>query len=385
MNEPILLYRWGSSSDIELIKAFNKAGIFFLEFNEPMKDYHADSDFSMKMISFLEKNPVSAVISFDYFPLISMICQIRKIKYLSWIYDCPQLTLESKTLGYDNNYIFNFDALYTERLIKTGAKNCYHMPLGALPKKVDFTNITYEHELSFIGNLYTEDKNRIRKAIEDNLFSEYTKGFLEGIINTQKKLYGFNLVKNSLDDSIVDEVSLVCELSLGDMYRQDAYQLVADAMNMEVSARERLDVLGLLGRSYPLSLYTGSKYPDEFKKSMIKNLGMVDYSKVGDIYSKSKINLNITSKSIESGVPLRVFDVLSAGGFLITNYQPEIAELFVDGEELVMYTSYEDLLDKAEYYLEHDKERVEISHNGYKAIEDRFDLSKQVVSLISLC
>jgi hypothetical protein len=43
---------------------------------------------------------------------------------------------------------------------------------------------------------------------------------------------------------------------------------------------------------------------------------------------------------------------MAAGGFLLSNYQPELAELFRDGEEVVMYTSMDDLKEKAGYYLE---------------------------------
>jgi spore maturation protein CgeB len=45
-------------------------------------------------------------------------------------------------------------------------------------------------------------------------------------------------------------------------------------------------------------------------------------------YNLSRINLSTGLHSISSGVPLRVFDIMGAGGFIITNYQPEIPELF---------------------------------------------------------
>ena len=54
------------------------------------------------------------------------------------------------------------------------------------------------------------------------------------------------------------------------------------------------------------------------------------------IFRESKINLNITLRSITSGMPLRALDIMGAGGFLLSNYQQELAENYIDGEELVL-------------------------------------------------
>ena len=65
----------------------------------------------------------------------------------------------------------------------------------------------------------------------------------------------------------------------------------------------------------------------------------------------TEINLNITAKSIRSALPLRIFDILACGGFCLTNYQPELEDLFTVGEDLDCYVSEDDLLAKTEYYL----------------------------------
>ena len=57
------------------------------------------------------------------------------------------------------------------------------------------------------------------------------------------------------------------------------------------------------------------------------------------IFNGSKIILNITSKAIRSGLPLRIFDICAAGGFLLTNYQEELPEYFEIGKEAEYYGS----------------------------------------------
>ena len=48
---------------------------------------------------------------------------------------------------------------------------------------------------------------------------------------------------------------------------------------------------------------------------------------------------------------------MSAGGFVLTNFQIEIPEYFEIGKEIETFSSQEELLDKITYYLEHEEER----------------------------
>ena len=88
------------------------------------------------------------------------------------------------------------------------------------------------------------------------------------------------------------------------------------------------------------------------------------------IFNNTRINLNITLRSIKSGIPLRGMDVMGAGGFLMSNYQADYYDWFVPGEDMVMYESVDDLSDKCRYYLTHDNERRQIAANGYGKISE---------------
>lgn len=375
MIDNVIVYRWGSTCEPPVLHILDELNISYITFEKKMEDYHADSQFAVEMIGLIHNKDAKAVFSFDYFPLISMICEINRIPYISWIYDCPMLTLQSKTLTNSMNYIYCFDRNYADRICDEGAKNCFHLPLGGndeLLRKIEFAEERspelkqkYSCDISFLGNLYNESKNRYRTAS----FSEYTRGFLEGVINSQLQIYGYNFVKELLTDDMVEEVKEKCNLKLGEMYRQDAGQLVADVVNMEISARERELVLKGIGSRYPLTLYTGSKLSKELQQLKIKNMGYADYeTEMPHIFRNSKININITAKTIETGVPLRVFDILSCGGFCLTNYQQEIVELFEDGEDLVTYSDMDDLINKVAYYLENEEERKRIAFHGYQTL-----------------
>ena len=402
MSKKIIFYQWGSLSEPRMEKVLKQNNVDHCVFAKKMKDYHADAEFAMEFLPVLHSEKILAVFSFDYYPLISMLCEMNRIPYLSWIYDCPLYTLYSKTLINEMNYIFCFDRSYSIYLQQMGARHCMHFPLaadagrlveicnsassslGSLDKGRDLPIVDvqkkYSCDISFVGNLYNEKKNRFRNV----KLSDYSRGYLEGVIGAQLKVYGYNFIRETLTEDIVKELTEACQLQLGDMYYQDSVRMAADVIGMEVSARERENVLRILGGFFDIDLYSGSKLPLSLQELKIHEKGYADYEKeMPYIFHNSKVNLNITSKTIESGIPLRVFDILSCGGFCLTNYQPEVAEYFVDGEDLVMYSGMEDLVEKVAYYLEHDKEREQIARNGYEKLKMNHDLGNKMKEMLS--
>jgi len=68
-------------------------------------------------------------------------------------------------------------------------------------------------------------------------------------------------------------------------------------------------------------------------------------------------------------INLRVFEALSAGGFLITDdISPQAGKdlIFKNGEHLVLFKDYEDLKSKLNYYLENPSEAMAIAEKGYQ-------------------
>ena len=89
-------------------------------------------------------------------------------------------------------------------------------------------------------------------------------------------------------------------------------------------------------------------------------------------------------RPIQTGLSLRVYDVLGCGGFLITNYQSEIPTLFEVDKDLVVYESLSDLKEKCSYYLTHDEERKIIASNGQKKIRDYHNVRMRIKTMIEL-
>ena len=111
----------------------------------------------------------------------------------------------------------------------------------------------------------------------------------------------------------------------------------------------------------------------------------MDYvSQMPVVFRNSKINLNMSLRSIQSGIPLRALDIMGAGGFLLSNYQPELAEYFEDGKELALYGNAQELMDKAAYYLAHEEERQQVAAAGLHKVRELFSYEVRVKQMLEL-
>ena len=78
-------------------------------------------------------------------------------------------------------------------------------------------------------------------------------------------------------------------------------------------------------------------------------------------FSSYKIAFNI---NIADDINFRTFEATGSGAMLLTNYTPNLENLFKIGEEIIIYDSPEDLLRKIEIYTSDDDLRNMIANNG---------------------
>lgn len=94
---------------------------------------------------------------------------------------------------------------------------------------------------------------------------------------------------------------------------------------------------------------------------------------VGELIKKSPfINVNAFSEDFPLEHLIRSVHeeaIMGCGGFLMTTPQPELFDYFVPDEDFVTFTSFEELVDKCNYYLLHEEERHQIAMNGYQKVK----------------
>ena len=76
--------------------------------------------------------------------------------------------------------------------------------------------------------------------------------------------------------------------------------------------------------------------------------------------------------------------MMASKGFLLSNYQMELAEYFVEGEEMVMYESMEDAYMKCKFYLENKELRDTILEKGYQKVCRDFNMEDRIKTMFEV-
>jgi len=103
--------------------------------------------------------------------------------------------------------------------------------------------------------------------------------------------------------------------------------------------------------------------------------GRVTQEQMVEIFSSSRINLNMTGSSVSHSSLLRrdtdqikgrVFEVPACGGLLLTDPAPDLGRYFHIGEEIAVYRDRRELVRQVLYLLGHEEERARIARAGYE-------------------
>lgn len=376
----ILLYQWEAYGERALYGALCRVGLDVQTYSRKIENHLQDEAFLTELVYKLVQERVQAVISFNFFPLLSMACQAVKIPYISWIFGAPDYGLYVDTVLGDYNFVFCFDAVQAEKLQMAGAKHAYHLPLAVDTQM--FQNIIVKRGkqregISFVGNLYTDD-NYYFEQIKN--LPEYISGYVDGLCEAQMQIYGCDLITGMLPEDVMRQLSESISFHMDANYFLSFEQFIADILQKRVTVLERAGLLRRLSEKFDVTLFTQS---DTSALPKVKNKGYIHYyDKMPSVFAGSAINLNITLRSILTGIPLRVLDIAACGGFIMSNYQEEIAERFCDGEELVLYTGAEDLEEKCKYYLKNEDKRQKIAEKGYERVKRDFTYEERICYML---
>ncbi|MBR5969126.1 MAG: glycosyltransferase [Lachnospiraceae bacterium] len=376
----ILYYTWEEFCAEDGIASFRALGHVVEVISFEWRNIGYDEDFEQEVLRRLRreekgKRYYDAVFSFNFFPVISAACQKASVPYISLIFDSPFLPLTSVQIDNPCNHVYTFDRKQAEQMRREGHLTVHYSPLGVAGERIrqltePLYTQPYEHEVCFLGTLYNDEFDFYDQI---SYLPPYLKGWFDGVLAAQENVFGFDLIGDEtvISRGQISEMHEYVKFQRTAHFTMDENVVLRDMLRKKVTKTERPKLLGMLAKHFSVDLYTR---PKQVVPPGVREFGYAEYMKqMPRIFNRSKINLNITLRTIISGIPLRVTDVLAAGGFLITTYQEEIAAQFKDGVELVIAYTPEDLVEKCAYYLTHDEEREAIAAAGRAKVLEEFD------------
>ena len=132
----ILIYRYGSICEPDVITGFQTLGNHVSEITTEIYNKNLSPSGGVTIL----KNELLAsnydfVFSINFFPFISEVCNIFKIRYICWTVDCPVMELYSNSIQNPWNRIFMFDRAQYEEFYAQNPSCIFYLPLASNPAR----------------------------------------------------------------------------------------------------------------------------------------------------------------------------------------------------------------------------------------------------------
>jgi spore maturation protein CgeB len=128
---------------------------------------------------------------------------------------------------------------------------------------------------------------------------------------------------------------------------------------------------------------------DEFRQRMGSNLKPgVFGDELAIVYCASKVNLGLLSCSksdptLRDQTTARTFQIPATGSFILHEDTPEVRAFFEDGEEVMLFASNEEMVEKIEFVLASPAARKAISNRGReRCLRESYDYSSAAQDIL---
>lgn len=386
----ILVYRWKAYNYVDVIAGFRSLGYDVDEIYHTMESYDEDEEMAEILHSSLRKKSYDFVFTMNYFPVISDVCQEEKIRYLCWTCDSPLISMYHQSVYNSVNRIFTFDKTNELEFRAMGVSGIHYLPLGVEVERLDRllqqsrpgADERFLDEISFVGSLY--ERNSYDRL--EGRLGEFLQGYFAAVMEIQSRQYGRgDVMEAALTEEVMEQLQEALKLEKSQRSFADiGLVFPVTSLGFKVAQIQRIRDLVMLSKYKKVSIYSNSNATDLM--TLVYKGGVDYWTEMPFVFRDSRVNLNFTIPNIRSGIPLRVWDVLGAGGFLLTNFQAELPMYFENGKHLVWFSSEEELKEKALYYSDtrHERERQAIARAGYELVKKEHTYRKRIRQMLEM-
>ncbi|MFV1006189.1 CgeB family protein [Bacillus cereus] len=221
-----------------------------------------------------------------------------------WLTDDPYYSDLTQHIVPQYDYVFTQDSGIIDFYYKLGCDKVFYVPLASDPSiyKPTHNNVSYSYDITFLGTAF-ENRLSFIDSIADYLKQKNT--YIVG--------YGWEKLKH--------------------------YELLKDKIKLK-----------------PLGTYEESL---QYYRSTKVNINMHR--------TTQDQTLNCNSLQIEAhSINNRTFEIANSCAFQLTDIRYNLTKHYTLGSEIETFHSPSEFIEKSEYYLAHEKARVQIATNAYK-------------------
>jgi spore maturation protein CgeB len=288
----------------------------------------------------------------------------------------------------DQVFIFTYRASQVREFREAGFRHVEYLPLAANPKRRRPLRLVgeevgrYRAEISFVGSSMAGPAERQRSTFMelfrlsgggDPAFEEDVARRLDEVLKEQRKDFRTFRIPELFGRHFQE----ILQAWPAGRTSEDPVKLVGEM----AAAEKRLKYIGALG---PQGIRVwGDPGWRSLARQGVKYAGeaghLVELTK---IYSATLVNIDVGRLYQPDIVPMRVFDILACGGFLLAEHSEALADLFEPGKEVESYRTLEELCDKAAFYRAHPDSAREIARRGMEKVSSMHTIQARVKHML---
>ena len=330
--------------------------------------------------------------SINFNPLLSEFAHRNQIPYAAWNIDnLASSTFCSDKYAWPTTHIFTIERPSMKHYRLNGFDYVHYLPIAVNLNRfthADTHTPSRDLDITFVGNSMITEGNEyptilnrlvslgvtaptpedqqlysiIKDAIETIVDSECSNFFsyqLEAKLKRTSEVLGFDLAKAIWKDP-------------------DFFHI---ALAKQISSKKRVALIHQLSDYVPVHVFGDDDWQSVHGR-YLQFYGRADhFTDTPDIYQRSRICLNIEKTYNRSSINLRMIEALACGAMPLTEPVEDLELFFEPGHNIVTYTSFKGLKEKAAYYLKHEDERQIMVQRGMQRVHESFSLTTRVQEL----
>lgn len=315
------------------------------------------------------------MLGFDGMGILSDLTSRYGIPVAVWFVDDPRpIMLHHKQFVNNSIFAFCWERGYLSFLQTCGFAKVKYLPLATDPGLFHSAGESCcNTRLAFVGS--SMGRKYLEKIADKFLWKRE--------LNQLVSIVAANLLENKEIDAL-EEVRKICSnISFNYPYTDNRNETWF--LSYIIHTASMLKRTKLIGHLIPLGIEVFGDFEgwNELYGSNIVCHPDVDYrNNLAAVYRGIAININSTSCQMPSAVNQRVFDIPSCGGFVLSDTQSDLTELF-ENDEIVTYNNYNELTDKITYYSAYPEERKLISCKARARILNEHTYSHRLQSIVN--
>lgn len=316
-------------------------------------------------------------LGFDEEGLLTSFLKSVEMPVASWYVDSPNLILrafEKNVSPYVS--LFLWDKSYIKDMKKMGFEYVEYLPLATDENVFKLFKLSLEDikrygcDISFVGNSMV-------KPARENL--EKVKKGLHPLVEKMAQI---------LCQSRISFDEILGDIENGDLIKINNFT-PRERLDFETATLWRATLLYRLSCIEALKDFNPVIHGDSGWRKLVSRCFSIKsqlsyYQEIPLFYNACKINFNATSLQMKDAVNQRVFDVPACNGFILTDHQEAIEELFEVGEEVITYKDRDEIPELVRFYLDNPEERKMIAKRARERVLKEHTYKQRLSRIIQI-